>query len=353
MSITLKTARTTPQRATSSANNAGQKVGQKVGNNGDTRRRNGFCRATDALVAEFGQRQPVRAGSLVISMFGDSIAPHGGTVWLGSLIDALEPLGITQRSVRTAVFRLSRDGWLKSEPVGRRSYYSITPEGRGRFREASRRIYSEPRQQWSGQWCMVMLSGIPQDARETVRRELKWLGFAPFNAGVMAHPAPDLPAVEERLRAVAGADRALLMQATIDERRSGHLSELVREAWSLDELGERYARFLERFRGPYRAASQAAELSPAHAFRVRTLLIHEYRRILLRDPMLPEELLPGRWDGVAAYQLCRNLYMLVSEAAEQHLSQSMETADGPLPPAEPGFFQRFGGLSPPPGASPP
>jgi phenylacetic acid degradation operon negative regulatory protein len=42
---------------------------------------------------------------------------------------------------------------------------------------------------------------------------------------------------------------------------------------------------------------------------VRTLLIHEYRRVLLRDPNLPEALLPAGWPGLQARALCESLYL--------------------------------------------
>ena len=67
-------------------------------------------------------------------------------------------------------------------------------------------------------------------------------------------------------------------------------------------------------------------------------------KVLLRDPLLPAELLPSRWHGTAAYQLCRNLYLSVFDAADEYMTQAMETADGPLPPPAPEFFARFGGL---------
>jgi DNA-binding transcriptional regulator PaaX len=57
---------------------------------------------------------PVRANSLIITVYGDMIAPHGGSVWLGSFINLVKPLGINDRLVRTSVFRLSKDGWLES-----------------------------------------------------------------------------------------------------------------------------------------------------------------------------------------------------------------------------------------------
>jgi phenylacetic acid degradation operon negative regulatory protein len=85
-------------------------------------------------------------------------------------------------------------------------------------------------------------------------------------------------------------------------------------------------------------------VSPKSAFLVRTLLIQEYRKVLLRDPQLPSELLPTGWHGTAAYQLCRNLYLAIFAQADTYLSETMETAEGPLPPPTPAFMRRFGGL---------
>ena len=78
------------------------------------------------LVAEFAGRKPVRTGSLIISVFGDAVSQHGSAVWLGSLIKVLEPFGLNQRQIRTAVFRLVKEDWLVARQLGRRSYYSFT-----------------------------------------------------------------------------------------------------------------------------------------------------------------------------------------------------------------------------------
>jgi phenylacetic acid degradation operon negative regulatory protein len=72
---------------------------------------------------------PPRAPSLIITIWGDAIAPHGGAVMLAGLIDLLAPFGINERLVRTSVFRLAREGWLKAKPVGRESLYRLTTDG--------------------------------------------------------------------------------------------------------------------------------------------------------------------------------------------------------------------------------
>ena len=299
---------------------------------------------TARLVDDFRARRPLRAGSLVISVFGDAIAPHGGAVWLGSLINALEPFGISSRLVRTSVFRLAKDGWLESEQIGRRSYYRLTRSGRSRVQEASERIYNEPRRDWSNEWCLILLSGLDATAREEVRREMRWLGFAPFSANLLAHPSPDLGIMEERLATLPGNENLVVLQGATLPGRQSHLQTLIRNAWELEALEDRYTEFLERFRPLYATAKYDACEDSAVAFLARTLLIHEYRKIMLRDPWLPDALLPDRWPGLAAYQLCRNIYSLIAQPTEDYLTANLVTADGPLPPAEPAFFQRFGGL---------
>ena len=66
--------------------------------------------AARALVTGFRRQRPVRAGSLLVTIFGDAIAPRGGTITLASLIRLARPFGITERLVRTSVGRLAQEG---------------------------------------------------------------------------------------------------------------------------------------------------------------------------------------------------------------------------------------------------
>jgi len=86
-------------------------------------------------------------------------------------------------------------------------------------------------------------------------------------------------------------------------------------------------------------------LLPRAAFLVRTLLIHEYRKIHLQDPLLPAALLPRDWVGAAAYRLCRRLYARLFRPAERHLGASATRLARPLPPAARAAYRRFGGIS--------
>jgi phenylacetic acid degradation operon negative regulatory protein len=295
------------------------------------------------LVDEFRSRPTLRAGSLITTVFGDSIAPRGGTVWLGSLINAMADFGISERLVRTSVFRLVKDGWLQSRQIGRRSYYSLTDDGRERFEQVTHRIYGEPVDHWDGEWCLLLLSGLETADKEAVRKECGWLGFGPMSANVLAHPYPDLPDLDITMRRLGVEDSLVVMRGQTICGDSAMRS-LARNSWNLDDIDARYEDFVRRFRPLLKALAYNAQLTEKTAFLIRTLLIQEYRKILLRDPWLPAELLPSGWHGAAAYQLCRNLYRAVYQWADAHLDEVMESADGPLPPPTSSYLQRFGGL---------
>jgi phenylacetic acid degradation operon negative regulatory protein len=310
-------------------------------------------RAPDAEVRRWIRRElasaPPRAPSLIITVWGDAIAPHGGAVMLGGLIDLLAPLGINERLVRTSVFRLAREGWLRAKPIGRESLYRLTRDGIRRFRQAYRRIYSPPDEGWDESWEIVIADRPTVAQRRALRQELEWEGFGTFGQGVLARPATAASAVP-RIAAALHVERQIAVVRARDDASLGGrtLASLVPEAWDLAALSAHYRQFLRRFGKViecFRVADKAA-VDPAQAFIVRTLLIHEYRRVLLRDAQLPAALLPLDWPGAAAYALCRDFYRLTHRAAERHLLATLATAHGGLPPASAEFYERFGGLNP-------
>jgi phenylacetic acid degradation operon negative regulatory protein len=293
------------------------------------------------------EEHPARANSLVITLYGDFIAPHGGTVWLGSVIKLVEPLGLNERVVRTTVYRLSQEKWLVSEQIGRKSYYSLTASGRRRFEQAYRRIYHVPQETWNGEWQLVVLpSSLPTNQRDALRKELIWAGYGPLAPGVLAHPSTNTDHLLNVLQDTATHDKVVAMTASnIGALNSRPLQELVHECWNLDAIAATYRQFIERLRPVLRALRSARELDPEQCFLIQTLLMHDFRRVLLHDPLLPAPLLPRDWSGGVARELCRDIYRLTFRAAQQHLLQLCETPDGPLPPAAPYFYARFGGLA--------
>lgn len=296
-----------------------------------------------ARLRAFRSRPTIRAGSLITTVFGDSIAPRGGSLWLGSLIELMADFGISERLVRTSVYRLAADDWLEAEQQGRRAYYRLTASGRVRFRAATHRIYGLHRSDWDGRWCLLLLPALDAAERDRLRRECGWLGFGQLSTNVLAHPSPDPDDLAAALDRLGVRDQVIIMEGeTIDSLQA--MGRLARDAWALDALDTRYARFAKTFGPVLDAMLDGDTPAPKTAFLVRTLLIQEYRKVLLRDPLMPAELLPAGWHGNAAHALCRDLYRRLHASADQYLTATVETRDGALPQPNDEYYERFGGL---------
>ncbi|MCY1428500.1 Transcriptional repressor PaaX [compost metagenome] len=191
----------------------------------------------------------------------------------------------------------------------------------------------------------MLLSQLPQDKRKQVREELEWQGFGAISPVMLACPRCERADVVATLQDLEVLEDTIVFETTAqDVLASKALRMQVRESWNIEALAAQYSEFIQLFRPLWQALREQDELQPMDCFLARTLLIHEYRKLLLRDPQLPEELLPGDWEGRAARQLCRNIYRLVQARGEEFLSSALETADGPLPEVGESFYRRFGGL---------
>ncbi|HUT48117.1 MAG TPA: phenylacetic acid degradation operon negative regulatory protein PaaX [Alphaproteobacteria bacterium] len=290
----------------------------------------------------------LRAKSLIVTVLGDVVEAHGGGLWLGNLIALVAPFGVNERLVRTSVLRLSREGWLSARQIGRRSYYELTPVGRQRIRDSGRRIYAGPRTIWDGRWHLVLtgLGEIGEGLRARLRRELRWLGFGALGPNIFAHPQADLEALLNVLEALALRNEVVVMRGRTEALAGIAPShELLGRAFDLRNISEAYRYFLGRFM-PFRDLSNWTKIEPASAFRLRILMSHEFRRVRLRDPALPAELLAKKWVGGDAWTLARELYEALLEASDAHLRAVAETDTGRLPEPPAAYYDRFGGVGP-------
>jgi len=45
----------------------------------------------------------LRAGSFIVTLYGDVVEPRGGRLWMGNIIETCASMGISETLVRTAV----------------------------------------------------------------------------------------------------------------------------------------------------------------------------------------------------------------------------------------------------------
>src|ERR1700754_2170497 len=161
-----------------------------------------------AILKRF-RSEPSRTGSLIITFYGDAIVPRGGSIWLGTLLQFLDMVGVDGGVVRTSVSRLAADGWLDRDKVGRKSFYKLAKSGRERFEAAVEHVYNPHASDWAGRFELLLI-GNGAD-REAARTALTEAGFGSPMPGVWVAPsAVPLPSiVEGAIRLEVAADDAM------------------------------------------------------------------------------------------------------------------------------------------------
>lgn len=235
------------------------------------------------------------ARGLLFTVLGEFVLPGGGTAWTSAVIDVLARVGVEEKATRQALMRTAADGWLRADRVGRRTRWRLTARAEELLTEGTERIYGFPgvSDGWDGRWLLV-LARVPESdraARHLLRTRLSRAGLGTPAPGVWISAHADRVGEAERLldEAGVGADARIF----VAEHRVGDLASMVRQAWDLDEIEQRYQAFLAEFTAPHTADPLAAVV----------VLVHAWRRFPWTDPMLPRELLPRRWSGERAAKL--------------------------------------------------
>jgi len=233
---------------------------------------------------------------LLFTVLGEFGLPAGGSAWTSTLIEVLGRLGVEEKTGRQALMRTAADGWLTSQRRGRRTLWTLSPNGERLLTEGAERIYgfSGTQHEWDGRWLLVLARApeTERSARHLLRTRLTWAGFGSPAPGVWVSTHPDRAREAERVLGEAGLrEDAQIFLA--EHHGGGELSTMVRQAWDLDAIEDSYETFLVEF------ARQ-----PSSDPLVRLVqLVHAWRRFPLIDPALPVELLPASWSGVRAAKL--------------------------------------------------
>lgn len=258
--------------------------------------------------------------SMIFTLYGDYIRHYGNKIWIGSLISLLKEFGHNEQSVRAAMSRMSKQGWIQSEKIGNKSHYSLTVSGVKRMDEAAARIFKFKPETWDGKWRILMYT-IPEEKRnlrDEFRKELVWSGFGTISNSFWVSP-----------NKLENTVKDLIRKYDIDEYVDFFLAEyygpseskqLVNKSWDIEGINETYNDFISHYSQKYiidKNRIQNNQMTGAECFVERTKLVHEYRKFLFVDPGLPEELLPERWLGNHAASLFSEYYkVLATPAAE-------------------------------------
>ncbi|MEM1272342.1 MAG: PaaX family transcriptional regulator C-terminal domain-containing protein [Pseudomonadota bacterium] len=211
--------------------------------------------------------------SLIVTVFGDVAGDRAVELGAAPLARILAPAGVSGSALRVAMHRLKTDGWVLARRAGRSSFYRLNPDRLATVSAASKRIYatgSLPPDAWR-----VRILGPDAQDHPPTRGEAIMLGprIAMFGAdGDIAPGALELfgdADVPQWVRSkVCPPDLMDAYQvlhaslATVERLLRGHAPDLTVESVAL-----------------------------------RMLVVHAWRRIILRHPALPDGVFPSSWPG--------------------------------------------------------
>ena len=238
----------------------------------------------ETAVAELTDPQDRRVWSIIISLFGDMAQEPGAQISGGILTRIIEPMGIKPEAIRVAVHRLRKDGWIESDRVGRVSRHVLTEFGRAQSAAVTPRIYARmpaPVEQWH---LLIAEDGSGTHLLEDVMLSDDYIPIA-RSVAMGAGPAPNQP------------DGLLALD----------IAPQTAPKWVQDKLCPPELR--AACRALLAAVQSATDTRPAtwvptplQSATLRTLLVHRWRRVVLRQPDLPHPFYPKDWAG----QTCRD-----------------------------------------------
>jgi len=228
-------------------------------------------------ISQLNDPQDLRVWSIIVSLFGDLAQRPGERISGSALTRIITPIGIKPEAVRVALHRLRKDGWLDSTRSGRASVHFLTEYGRSQSATVSPRIYARtaPEQQ---PWHLLIAEGGQ--------------GSAALEESLLL---PQYFAINRSCALGFGPAPVRLPELLIVTAQDLQVPDWLKTRLFPSDLSASCAQLLRALE----AITLADEPSAFESAALRTLIVHHWRRIVLRHPDLPPGFHPAGWPGEA------------------------------------------------------
>jgi phenylacetic acid degradation operon negative regulatory protein len=277
--------------------------------------------ASDEVPVTWFEGAVQRPPRLLLTLLGDYWWRRTEPLPSAALVAMLAEFGVSDSAARAALSRLTRNGLLITAKSGRRTVVRLSGRAARILDDGGRQIFSfgQLSLPWDGMWSLVAFS-IPESqraARDSLRKQLRWLGFAPLYDGLWVAPRDRVAEVIGQLAELGITTATAFRASTIPGASPDGLPQ---RAWDLDSLRVSYDRFIAST-GSLRERTLAGRVSPVVALIARTRLMSEWRGFPELDPDLPDELLPDGWPRATARELFTTTYDLLGPLAALRVRQ--------------------------------
>ena len=265
------------------------------------------------LLDNITQDQSLNTWSLIMTLFGDAIVPRGGCVASSSLQTIMSEFNIDNGAVRTALSRLTGDGRLERERSGRNSFYSLAASQEHEFRTAELQIYTPNNQTSDDIHCSLMAIEFGKKANSSPS------GLLPIAlSGQLALHFYTEPSDQSHL-----PEQHCIIDGNCQHLPSWLLTSVLQES-----LLKRYEKLLLNFA----MLDSTPDFSAGEAAACRCLLIHEWRRLRLKTPAIPYQLIDLDHPLRSAHDQVAAWYKKLLVISDQWWNTSALNHGGPLGP---------------------
>jgi phenylacetic acid degradation operon negative regulatory protein len=227
----------------------------------------------------------IKVWSLIVTVLGDR-ALDGRYIPSAQIAAALEPIGVKPDALRVSLHRLRRDDWVVSRRVGRTSEYALSAKGISISRRAAHRIYAAAPAR--DDWVMIVTDTAEEQATFSARP-----GVARLSSDVFL--VPNLPPCGATLTAKATWPLPGWAIARIVEP----------DVWQGYERLAIVAQMIRR---------TAMQVEPHMLAAIRILVLHQWRRLVLRHPDVPDAAIGADWPGAVCRAEVQHLLSLIPRA---------------------------------------
>lgn len=257
----------------------------------------GYDKAINALTK--GDRH--RVWSLIVTIFGDLAQNKGDEISAQTLGKMTESFGVKAEALRVALYRLRKDGWIDSRRKGRTSHYFLTAYGLRQTISATPRIYGQTKPS-ELDWYLVVAS----NDSDASRKELESLAVSgdciPLGGNTLiTNGRPN------------GFSTHLLTSLLNDALLPSWMKQQVIG----DDIAASYDSLFAVLSDVQNYLD--SDFLPVERAVLRTLIVHSWRRVLLRHADTPDSFFPDNCKAKECRELVLDVLKRVSRPSLSEL----------------------------------
>jgi phenylacetic acid degradation operon negative regulatory protein len=245
-----------------------------------------FHTARDALM----RTGDTRVWSVIVTIFGDLAPDPQDQISGTTLSDLTRMIGIKPEAMRVALHRLRKDGWISSEKSGRTSSYRLTRQGFEESLAARPRIYATNAGR-PGQWHLLLREAQPGASRGKAQARELAPGYLMLMDRVFLGPGR-----------AAGDQGGFVIDGS-----AASVPDWVKNTVIPEDRAQDYVRLYQDLQAVQAVVQDAPQLSELQVAVLRVLIVHNWRRCILRHADLPDAFFPEHCPAVACRALVGQL----------------------------------------------